>query len=315
MLDQLQGFHIEPTNMCTLKCPRCARTTFNEKFKPKNWDNQNLNLNHLKNFLDINLSNLQIQLNGNYGDPIYYPDLLEMIKFFKSNQSRIVLHTNGSYKSQDWWQELVKLLDSNDIINFSLDGIPENFTKYRVNADWASIQQGIEVVVKSPVTVNWKYIIFSYNEDTIDEARHLSQHLGMDNFIINNSDRWENNDWLRPKKYVNINTEEIFSSVTHNGNRSEPITLWKEQNQRDISINPLCKQTNYMHFISAWGYYMPCCWVGDYRFYYKSDFYKNRDLYDISKTTISELLNNLQNYYATLERTKLEYCTFNCPKL
>ena len=44
-----------------------------------------------------------------------------------------------------------------------------------------------------------------------------------------------------------------------------------------------------MHFISAWGYYMPCCWIGDYRFYYKSEFYKNKDLYDISKYSDKEL--------------------------
>ena len=41
MLDQLQGLHIEPTNMCTLKCPRCSRTEFIETFKPKDWDNNN----------------------------------------------------------------------------------------------------------------------------------------------------------------------------------------------------------------------------------------------------------------------------------
>ena len=55
MLDQLQGFHIEPTNMCTLRCPRCSRTKFIEQF-PKQWTNKNLNLDHLKSFLDIDLT-------------------------------------------------------------------------------------------------------------------------------------------------------------------------------------------------------------------------------------------------------------------
>ena len=89
MLDKIKGFHIEPTNMCTLKCPRCPRTNFVEQFKPKNWDNQNLNLDHLKQFLDIDLTGMSIGLNGNYGDPIYYPNLFELIAYFKNKKCKI----------------------------------------------------------------------------------------------------------------------------------------------------------------------------------------------------------------------------------
>lgn len=318
MLDQIKGFNIEPTNMCTLKCPRCPRTTFIEKFKSKNWNNQNLNLTDLKMFLDIDISGLQFSINGNYGDPIYYPDLIEMVKYFKSNRANIILHTNGSYQKIDWWYQLGSLLDNNDIINFSIDGTPDNFTDYRVNADWTSIEQGINVMVKSPAKIVWKYIVFSYNEHTIEDARLLSQQLGMDDFVLNNSDRWENNDWLKPKNYANIvdtsNTGILYNG-SHIGARDKTIIQWKEQNTRQHDIDPLCKKIHQLHFISAWGYYMPCCWAGDYRFYYKSEFYKNKDLYDISKTTVSKLLTNLQDYYNTLETTKPEYCTFNCAKL
>jgi wyosine [tRNA(Phe)-imidazoG37] synthetase (radical SAM superfamily) len=318
MLDQLQGFHIETTNMCTLKCLRCARTTFIEKFKPKNWDNQNLNLDHLKTFLDIDISALTFTLNGNYGDPIYYPDLFDLITYIKSNQGKIILHTNGSYQKIDWWIQLAGLLDEHDIVNFSIDGVPDNFTQYRINADWSSIKQGIDVLVKSSAKIIWKYIVFSYNEKNIEQAKLLSQQLGMDEFVLNNSDRWEDNDWLKPEKYVNIIDESgnnFLSNSSYIGGKDSAIIQWKDNNLRNQNIDPLCKKINSMHYISAWGYYMPCCWVGDYRFYYKSEFYKNRDLYDISKTTASKLLQNLQNYYDTLEQIKPEYCTFNCPKL
>jgi hypothetical protein len=140
----------------------------------------------------------------------------------------------------------------------------------------------------------------------------------MDEFVLNNSDRWEDNDWLKPEKYVNIIDESgnnFLSNSSYIGGKDSAIIQWKDNNLRNQNIDPLCKKINSMHYISAWGYYMPCCWVGDYRFYYKSEFYKNRDLYDISKTTASKLLQNLQNYYDTLEQIKPEYCTFNCPKL
>lgn len=315
MLDQLRGLHIEPTNMCTLKCPRCPRTEFVNTFKPKNWDNQNLNLENLKNFLDIDLKNLQILLNGNYGDPIYYPKLFELIKFFKDNNCIITIHTNGSYKNKEWWSELAHLLDNTDTVVFSIDGLPENFTNYRVNADWSSIKQGIEVLSLADCKTIWKYIVFSYNEDNIDQARALSQELGVDRFVLNNSDRWEGNDWLTPKKHVSIPSKDIEDSHSMDGNRGNTIHMWKEQNIRNFEIDPICKRTNSMHFISAMGHYMPCCLVGNHEFYYKSEFYKNKDMYDISKTTLSKVLDNLKDFYLTLEDAKLNYCTFNCPKL
>jgi|688.fasta_scaffold49650_3 MoaA/NifB/PqqE/SkfB family radical SAM enzyme len=319
MLDKIKGFHIEPTNMCTLKCPRCPRTNFVEQFKPKNWDNQNLNLDHLKQFLDIDLTGMSIGLNGNYGDPIYYPNLFELIAYFKNKKCKISIHTNGSYKSKVWWQELAKLLDQNDIVNFSIDGTPGNFTTYRINADWTSIQTGIEVMVSSRAQVVWKYIVFSYNEDTVDEARIISQKLGMDDFVLNNSDRWEDNDWLKPIKYAKIENAKdgLLYNSSHVGGRDSTIILWKQHKIPD-KINPVCKSTNNMHFISADGIYMPCCWAGDYRFYYKNEFYKNRETYDISKTTISQMLatkSTLDQYYNNIEINKPDFCTFNCGKI
>jgi hypothetical protein len=313
MLDSIKGFHLEPTNICTLKCPRCPRTNFIEKFKNKNWDNRNLNLSDLKRFIDIDVKGLSFGLNGNYGDPIYYPDLFELITYIKSSGGIIKMHTNGSYKTADWWATLATLLDDDDILNFSIDGLPENFTKYRVNADWASIKTGIDVMTKSRAKIIWKYIIFSYNENDIDSARSLSKEFGMDDFVVNNSDRWEDNDWLKPEKYVTMDKNILYNGSL-NGNRNNTIQKWKKDDIRDVLIDAICKQTNRMHFISADGYYLPCCFIGDYRFYYSSEFYKNQDAYNISKTTISQILANTTEFYNTIETTKPKYCTYNCAK-
>ena len=300
MLDQLQGFHIEPTNMCTLKCPRCSRTEFIEKF-PKQWINKNLNLDNLKKFLDIDLQDKNILINGNYGDSIYYDQLFEMIEYFKSNGSHIQLITNGSYKTADWWKTLGQLLDQQDEVVFSIDGTPNNFKNYRINADWPSISVGIETLRQWPVKLTWKYILFSYNENDVDQTRILANDLGFDQFILIESDRWDHGtEWLTPTKMNDISQSKIF---------------WKNKDTLAESIDPQCKNNNNMHFISADGFYTPCCYTSEYRWYYKTDFYKNQNLYDISKTTITEILNHLKDFYSTLEDAKLNYCTFTCPKL
>ena len=298
MLDQLQGLHIEPTNMCTLKCPRCSRTEFIKQF-PNKWTNQNLNLDYLKSFLDIDLNNKTIDLCGTYGDAIYYDQIFDMIEYFKKSGANIYLATNGSYKTAEWWTRLGQLLTANDKVIFGIDGLPNTFTQYRINADWPSIELGINVLRDSPVQLVWQYIPFAFNETDIDVARALSTELGFNDFVIRPSDRWDRDDQLTPTKDL------------HPVNQSK--IEWKT---KDITeINPMCKTNHIMHYITASGFYTPCCFISEHRWYYKTEFYKNRDLYDISKTTITKVLTHLKDFYSTLEDAKLNYCTFNCPKL
>lgn len=298
----INGLHIEPTNICTLKCPRCARTKFLETFKQKNWQNYNLNLQDLKNFLDIPLVNIQVSLCGNYGDPIYYPDLFSLINFFKTNGSIIQITTNGSYKDTQWWNELVTNLDSNDTITFSVDGTPDNFTNYRINADWPSILNGMKIVAHSHVKSNWKYIPFKFNENSIQTAKKLSEDIGIKQFIINPSDRWDSdNDYLKP------------TNIDFHGPRNKSIIEWKYNKNYTQSIEPKC-QDNKQHFITSTGYYAPCCYVNDYRFYYKSKFFKEKNFYDIRTNTITRIIENEQNFFNRIEEDKPFFCTFNCAK-
>lgn len=297
MLNQIQGLHIEPTNMCTLKCPDCGRTEFLKMF-PKKWTNKNLNLNHLKEFLDIDLKGLTINICGTYGDAIYYDQLFDMVKFFKDNGSKISLATNGSYKSKEWWQNLASLLDNNDEVILAIDGLPDTFTTYRINADWSSIETAINVLKQSPTQLVWQYILFLFNEHQVNEAQELSKKLGFDKFFVRHSERWDS-DRTNVPSTVNQLTEKRIE--------------WNPKST--VEIDPLCKRTHSEHYISADGYYMPCCFVHDYRFYYKSSFFKNKNNFDISKTTLSAVLTQSKDFYNTLEDAKIHYCTFNCPGL
>lgn len=299
----IKSVHLEVTNICMLKCPRCARTNLIEKFGINKWNNLNLNLNDLKQFLDIDLTDITLVLCGNNGDPIYYPYLFELIKWAKEKNACIQITTNGSYKAQEWWKELAALLNENDVIIFSVDGSPENFTNYRINANWPSIELGMKIIAASKAKAKWKYIPFQYNLETIKQTQDLAQSMGLE-FFIDPSDRWEEEDIYKP-------TDNKLQ-----GPRTVSIIQWRNKKEKLIAIDPKCYNNN-QHYISADGFYMPCCYVGDWRFYYKSDFYKNKQNYDISKTSISKLLTDpaLLDYYKSIPINKPNYCTFNCPKI
>jgi len=294
----ITGLHIEPTNKCTLKCPRCSRTEFIGQF-PNAWKNHDLDLDAFKNFLDI--KGLDIKLCGDYGDPIYYPRLHELVSFVKEQGSSVSIHTNGSYQPAEWWDDLGKLLDSNDSVIFAIDGLPNNFTTYRINADWDSIRLGIDALRGHAVRMEWQYILFRYNEDCINQARELSDSLGFDHFFVVPSARFDRDD------------DELIPS-TGRDNRSIEKIKWKDD--RNSTIDPECKKEDNYHYISSLGQYTPCCWAGEHRFFYKSMFWKNKEIYNIKNTTLSRLLSDERtvNFYDNLERDKPEYCTFNCSK-
>ena len=90
----------------------------------------------------------------------------------------------------------------------------------------------------------------------------------------------------------------------------------KWNKEKDLDINPRCNN-NKEHFISADGYYTPCCHVAEHNFYYKSKFYKQKNMYDITKTTLSTLLDQptTVEFFKTIHEVKPTVCTFSCPKL
>ena len=300
-VNKIQGFHIELTNMCTLKCPGCARTRFIEQW-PQHWRNHNLNIDDFFNFFDIDLTDKKFYFCGNYGDPIYHPNMIEFVKELKKRNATVSITTNGSYKSTAWWDELVDILIYDDNITFSVDGTPNNFNKYRINGDWPSIKQGMEVVAKGKCNSTWKYLVFAYNENDIDLVKNLSNQIGIKNFKLARSDRFDN----QTAEFQPINIELL-------GDRYEKQQQFK--NSVYLKVDPNCVKNNKEHFITAEGFYSPCCYVADHRFYYKTEFGKHKKIYSIKDITLTQVLkkpevvdfyNNLQNHPA---------CQYNCPKI
>jgi MoaA/NifB/PqqE/SkfB family radical SAM enzyme len=296
----ISGFHIEPTNICTLKCGGCARTRFINQW-PQHWRNHSLDIDELLKFIDIDLVGMKFTLCGNYGDPIYHPNFIELITRLKAQGAVVSITTNGSYKTQEWWENLVSNLTSADTIIFSVDGTPENFTQYRVNANWESILIGMQVVAQSVCNSTWKYIPFSFNQNNIEEVKQLSDNIGINHFQVEFSDRFdEKTEFLKPDNMLL-------------GSRYVNQVQWKSDNLNAI-VDPKCNQGQ-DHFITADGYYSPCCYLADHRFYYKTPFGKNKAQYNIREHTLTKILQQSQTveFYQTLDQQP--GCQYNCPKL
>ena len=297
LLNDIVGLHIEPTNICTLKCPGCARTRFIEQW-PQHWKNHSIDIDQLHGFLDIDLRGKTVLLCGDYGDPIYHPEFHQLIRSLKQRGVYLTIITNGSYRSADWWESTVSILDADDCVTFSVDGLPENFTEYRINADWETIHQAMQICANAQCQTTWKYIPFAFNEKHTAQARQLSETIGIDKFFIDPSDRYDEQ------------TEKYQPILRNLGERYQAQQSWKQNNIQ--AVIPRCADNKH-HYISADGYYSPCCYIADYRFYYKTEFGKNKKSYNIAEHTLTQILTRpaVMEFYSEL--TTKPVCQYNCP--
>jgi MoaA/NifB/PqqE/SkfB family radical SAM enzyme len=185
------SIHIELTNRCRISCPKCIRTILVKKGELKR---QDLSLEACKKYAESLYESFMFC--GTYGDPIYHPQFLEIVKLFKDNNKVIKIHTNGSGKALDWWKTFFCLLKEKDEIIFSLDGLRDTAGLYRINISPEDHDQIIEVM---KLTKNykfksrWVFIPFKTNEHQIEEAKQLASDIGI-TFELKKSSRWDGPD-------------------------------------------------------------------------------------------------------------------------
>jgi MoaA/NifB/PqqE/SkfB family radical SAM enzyme len=186
MIDPTQ-LELEITSKCTVFCPECPRTRDPDE-KLQKWKYGEVDVAVIEKMMKLP-SIRNVVFSGAYGDPIYHSKFIEIIEIVKKAGKQITVNTNGSYRNAAWWERLAPLFDQGDLFVFSIDGLPGK-DLYRVNSDWPSIETGIKIMTsKSSVGVQWKWIIFKYNENDGVEGYKLSKQLGMGEFLIVSSGR------------------------------------------------------------------------------------------------------------------------------
>jgi len=99
----------------------------------------------------------------------------------------------------------------------------------------------------------WQYIVFKYNQDQIQEAQQLSKKLGIDEFKILKSHRWQDDS---VQSYMPDATYVTKQSV---GQDMQPDCI----KEKEI-------------YIDAEGFLYPCCYTAAHRTKRKTVFFKNR---------------------------------------
>jgi MoaA/NifB/PqqE/SkfB family radical SAM enzyme len=297
--------HLELTSRCVLACPSCSRTVWSELTKKHMFKND-LNIEHFKKFLDCEAGSHidTFTLCGDYGDALYYPNLIEFLDEFKDKA--ISLHTNGSSQKPEFWHKLAARLSNKDTVTFGIDGLYEDNTLYRRNANWNSIMTGMDILRNnSDVNINWATLIFKFNQDKLDEIRQFAESKGA-KFIPKPSHRFDGIESMRPTDSQNVEVQFLYQDEYH---KKDP-----------ININPRC--LNAMA-VGSDGYFYPCDWIRNPMSFYKSPLWKDKEKWlerlNIANTDLNGALTVMDEWRDFVKQSGLNgtaevLCKMKCRK-
>jgi len=187
---------VDLSNRCSLECPRCARETY---YRTRGLKVPGGDIS-IENFKKVVKFFKGVNLEGSYSDPVHHRSFIELLKICYEFNTRVYVQHASAAKPKEWYIEAFKA-NPNAFWRFSIDGLPEESKTYRINQDGPKL---FDIMVESKKYLvnkpSWQYIIFKYNEDSIDAAIALAKEVDV-NFYLIHSSRWvDDDDWLMPTK-------------------------------------------------------------------------------------------------------------------
>ena len=226
---QNKGGDLDITNKCTLQCPTCARGNFN--YKSNDIPGGHLTIEECQDLTDYFSA---LTLNGTYGDPIFNPNLIQMLRIACSKNVHVSISNAASQRPMSWYIEAFRA-NPNAEWRFGIDGLPYQSFVHRINQIGEHLFDVMKTASEMGIKCIWQYIVFKYNEDKIDEAIQMSKDIGVD-LEINYSGRYT--EFLKP-----TNTFDI------------------EEDKEEFRPKCLTETQERLPFVATNKQVLPCCWL------------------------------------------------------
>lgn len=262
--NQLKQLHLEISNNCQASCPMCTRNIHgglpNPKIKITNWT-----IEEYKTIINQEVLNQieAVYFCGNYGDPLLNNDLIEMISYSKNinRNIQVTIHTNGSLRSIDWWQELAKIMPENGSVIFAIDGLEDTHSIYRIGTSYKKIIENACAFISAGGNAKWSFLRFLHNEHQVDEARIIAKNLGFTEFTLKDSSRW-----LLESKFdvLDKNGNKIYQLEKSKYSTIKILDSSIIKNYKKIveTIEVDCFAQHVKEaYIDAYRHVFPCCWI------------------------------------------------------
>jgi MoaA/NifB/PqqE/SkfB family radical SAM enzyme len=253
-LEDIRDVHLELTSKCQARCPMCPRRINGGPMNPL-FDLTEIDLATFKSWFSPEFIQ---QLNklfmcGNLGDPIIAEDCLEIFQYLRETNPnmQLTMHTNGSARNVNWWQELAKLKVK---VTFGIDGLEDTHKLYRVSTDWHKIIKNAWSFIEAGGEAEWHMLVFKHNEHQVEECRAMAEELKFKNFQVKHTSRFVE-DKLHVLDDTGRTTHILYPTET-----SKAMVSKVKDNINSTKIN--CKAVQHKQmYIAADGTVSPCCWL------------------------------------------------------
>lgn len=313
-INEIESIQIDHTSKCNCLCPQCARV-YDGKVNPEMPIGELTVDDYKKIFVPEILKNLkQVTQCGNYGDIIASDTILDCLEWLRSvSDTNITIMTNGSARNHLWWSRLASILGNNGKVVFSIDGLDDTNSLYRINSNFEKIIENAKCFIEAGGKARWDYLVFAHNEHQIEQAKELAASLGFVEFNIKKTNRFINEKnyqgWVKtdlkdqvitrkkeytiqaPVKYKAASSSEFDNIIKEHG-------TWENYvNQTKID----CKfKSQKSIFVDFEGRIWPCTWTASGMYHYGKNTQKQQllelfeyygnDFNSIRKNSIEEIL-------------------------
>jgi MoaA/NifB/PqqE/SkfB family radical SAM enzyme len=287
-LDQIRHVHVELTTRCNARCPMCMRNYRGGDYNA-GYPITELTLEQFCSILtpEILHSIMQpepavngkpatnylaqgVTFNGNLGDFALASEGLEIVRYLRQNAVPVVINTNGSLRSQSWWQQLGNM---GVTVGFAIDGLEDTHHLYRQDTDWNRIMENARVFIRAGGRAEWRFIAFDHNRHQESVCRDLARDLGFADFDKINDGRDRGPAFTRDGQFShhigNLMPTEAAVPPPWQDWLQNHITWYDSrtvQHDRDTpQLNMQCvHKQNREVYIAADGSVYPCCFLGFY---------------------------------------------------
>lgn len=263
-----QVFEIELTNYCNAFCGACDRNVNGGSIHP------NLKIKHMDEKiwkLLITTENLQhikeIHFDGNFGDAIMHPNLIDFLNHLASVKSNLIIKisTNGGARDTTFWKNLANVLNKFDYhyVQFAIDGLKDTNHIYRRGVVWDKLISNVETFIQHSGYAQWRTIVFDHNKYQLSKMVELAKNLGFSKFKTyrNRETPIKTNSYKDfPKSIITSPSIEEFEKeykIFYSWNKNKiPLLDHIDNNEYDC---PFGKER--IIVIDPFGNLWPCCFI------------------------------------------------------
>jgi len=232
-MDTIEWLDIELTSFCNIRCKGCFREISNEADKILNKKYLDLDIIKEKFKKEYFPSIKIINFCGSVDEPTTHPQFFDIIQYFADWNAHINIATNGSLRTETWWQTLATILPKNHRVTWGIDGADKTSEIYREGSNFEKVKRNFRAFNNAGGNSKWQFIVFEHNEHQLSDAKKIAKQEGFKGFETIISHRKDTKE-VKPKQDEIDNVEELTEISC------------KYANQKRIFINHM-------------GNVIPCC--------------------------------------------------------